>query len=1015
MLDIFDADRAWLLTPCDPDTETWRVPFEVTTADYPGAFATGHEIPNDAAAAELFTATLTNENPLIVTFDPRADGAPEWVRRFRIRSQMCMALHLSNDRPWLIGLHYCRDSRNWTAAEQHLFRAIGQRMTEILDRMLLTRHLQRDVERRKQVEETLRHRVAMEQLVAGIAGRLVGVSAETMNEEIETILGMLGEFAGVDRSYLFQIGADGRSMRKSHEWCAGVIAPQIDELQELPAREFAWAIDRLRSGKTLNIPAVTALPDSEEALRRILNEGGIRSLVNVPLHAAGRLIGCLGFDAVRTEKQWAEEDVVLLETVAALLSGALVRRDSEMALRRSEAGLATAQQVARLGSWELDLEKDELCWSDQVYRIFEIDPGRFDATYEAFINTVHPDDRAIVDQAFGAALGSGAPYDIVHRLLLPDGRIKYVHEMCEFEFDAANRPRRAIGVVHDVTKQYQADLLSARLGRILEHSWNEICTFDAETLRLVEVSDGACRNLGYTQDELRRLTMLDLLPEFTQRQFETLAKPLRHGEERQVTLEARQRRKDGSRYPVEVRLQLSSTERPPVFIAISQDISERKRYIAELEHKSLYDVLTELPNRTLLQDRLQQALKAMRRMAQPLAVLVIDVMRLKEVNDILGHRNGDRVLQEVAQRLQTTIRESDTLARLGGDEFAIVLPTMDVEHAVIAANKIGEVFEAPIDIDETPLGMDIALGIAIYPDHGDAPNVLLQHADIAMRVAKNENTGFVIYDPEDDPFSQRRLRLHGELRQAIGDNALMLHYQPKIDIASGRVTSVEALARWPHPRETMIAPKEFMPMVEQSGLIRPFTLWVLERAIDQCRDWNRRGIGLSIAVNISTRNLLDPALTDSIARLLDKYAVPPACIILEITESAVMSWAENALKVLGRLHGMGLRIAIDDFGTGYSSLAYLKRMPVDELKIDASLVSDIVASENDAVIVRSTIDLAHNLGLKVVAEGVESKEVLVLLGIMNCDIAQGYFFSHPLSADGLERWMAESPWAANTP
>lgn len=1011
MLDIFQADRAWLLSPCDPSASHWRVPVESTTADYPGAFDLGKEQPMDAGIADIFVTALQSDGPVTLNFSAAAGNFPPWAERFQVRSQMCMALSLQHDTPWLLGLHHCRSERDWTPAEQRLFQATGLRVTEVLDRMLLTRSLQEDVEQRKKVEQDLQRRVAMERLVADIAGHLVGVSSRNWDAQMNAILARLGAFAGVDRSYLFQLSADGQTLSNTHEWCAPGIAPQLDALKALATDRFGWPLEQLARGKVLNIPDINGVPAAAAELRGWLAQGGIQSLVNVPVRVADKLIGLIGFDAVRAGKQWSSEDIALLETVAALLASAQARRESEVALSHSEIRLAKAQQIAHLGSWELDLTNNELYWSDEVYRIFEIDPDRFAATYDAFVATLHPEDRAEVDRAFQAALECGEPYDIVHRLLLPDGRIKYVHETCEIFLDASRRPTRAIGIVHDITRQRRAELLSARLGRILEHSWNEIYAFDATTFRLLEISDGACRNLGYSLEALQGMTLLQVVPDFTPTQLETLLRPLRRGEEQQVTLETEQRRQDGSHYPVEMRLQLSNMEQPPVFIAISQDISERKRYIAELEHKSLYDVLTELPNRTLLHDRLHQALKEMSRAAQPLAVVVVDVMRLKEVNDILGHRHGDQVLQEVARRLHSNVRESDTIARLGGDEFALILPTMDLQRMVIAADKIGQSFEAPFVLDETPLDIDVALGVALYPDHGDSADVLLQHADIAMRVAKNEHTGFSIYNPDDDPFSRRRLRLHGELRQAIADNALALYYQPKIHISSGRVVSVEALARWPHPIERMIAPTDFVPMIEQSGLIRPFTNWVLEQAIRQCGEWMQQGIALNVAVNISTRNLLDPELTASIAGLLQKYGVNPRHITLEITESAVMARPENAVKVLSELHQMGLRIAIDDFGTGYSSLAYLKKMPVDELKIDASFVSEIVDNESDAVIVRSTIDLAHNLGLKVVAEGVESKAILSLLAVLGCDLAQGYHFSAPLCAADFERWLAASSWS----
>jgi len=597
---------------------------------------------------------------------------------------------------------------------------------------------------------------------------------------------------------------------------------------------------------------------------------------------------------------------------------------------------------------------------------------------------------------------------VLHQI--KDGEIR----MCEwFNTPLVDMDDNVVGIislVDDITEQKQTEMISARMGRILESSWNELYVFNAESLNFIQVSEGACQNLGYTTEELRQLTPLDLKQTHSLEHFNALIEPLRQGKQSQITFETEHTRKDGTRYPVEARLQLSSTETPLVFVAIIQDISERKRYIAELEHKALYDALTDLPNRSLLQDRLQHILKVAQREAFSVAVLLVDVVRLKEVNDILGHQNGDQVLQTVAERLNSVLRESDTVARLGGDEFVIVLPTVDNNSVDIAAEKIQTIFEQPIIIDNTSLEIEAAIGIALYPDHGTASDILLQHADIAMRSAKNEAKGYCLYDQKSDPYSHRRLKLHGELRQAINEKSLALYYQPKIDIGSGKIKSVEALARWPHPTEGMIPPDDFIPLVEQSGLIRPFTLWVLERAIEQCKRWIEADIDITIAVNLSTRNLLDPSLPNSITKLLEAHNVSPQRLMLEVTESAIMSRPESSLKLLERLQEMGIKLSIDDFGTGYSSLTYLKKLPVHELKIDYSFISGMTKNKNDAIIVRSTIDLAHNLGLNVVAEGIEDQNTLDSLTQLRCDTGQGFYFSRPLDPEELSRWLIESPW-----
>ena len=656
--------------------------------------------------------------------------------------------------------------------------------------------------------------------------------------------------------------------------------------------------------------------------------------------------------------------------------------------------------------WNTDFQVVD--WNPAAERIFGYTKEEAMGQHASFIVPGH--ERDVMDTVWQNLMTN---QDVIHQVNENNTKSGQIL-LCEWYntplVDTNGKVIGAASLVEDITEKRKAELLSARMGRIIEQSCNEIYTFDANTLHFIEASDGACQNLGYSMDELRQLTPVDLKLGFTTEQFETIIGPLRRGEKQTTTFEAEHQRKDGSCYAVEVRLQLSSIEMPPIFIAILQDISERKRYIADLEHKALYDALTDLPNRALLHDRLEYSLNVAHRDALPLAVLKVDVARLGEVNDLLGHQSGDVVVKEVACRLQKQLRKSDTVARMAGDEFVLVLPGVDSKQVYAAVEKLQKLFEQPVVTNDASLEIEVAIGIALHPAHGEDSETLLQNADIAMRVAKNEATGFSIYNPKGGALSLRRLKLHGELRQAINEKSFALYYQPKIDIKTNRIISVEALARWPHPIEGMIAPDDFIPMIEQSGLIQPFTGWVLAQAIEQCKQWTDSGIDISIAVNLSTRNLLDPNLPDNIAQLLESHNVSPDRLTLEITESAVMSRPESALKILTQLHEMGLKLSIDDYRTGYSSLAYLKKLPVKELKIDQSFVFGLTTNENDAVIVRSTIDLAHNLGLHAIAEGVEDQETLDLLAILNCDIAQGYLMGRPMPIQELNHWLINSPW-----
>ncbi len=424
-------------------------------------------------------------------------------------------------------------------------------------------------------------------------------------------------------------------------------------------------------------------------------------------------------------------------------------------------------------------------------------------------------------------------------------------------------------------------------------------------------------------------------------------------------------------------------------------------------HDATHDPLTDLPNRILLRDRLEQALHSAVRENKKLSLFFLDLDNFKEVNDTLGHYSGDRLLKHVALRLQGVVRQSDTLARLGGDEFAILLPVIQNKediHTIL--QKIQNAFLAPFVIEGLKLEVQASIGITVSPNHGNDVDTLMQRTDVAMYAAKQDSKRFTIYTTELDKHSPHRLTLMGELRHAIENDELLLHFQPKIDVKNHRIIGVEALVRWQHPEHGYMPPDDFIPLAERTGLIKPLSVWVLKQALKQTVKWHDTTLKLTVAVNLSPTTLLDTDLPDTITGILALHSLPPQYLTLEITEGSIIKDPDRALEILTRLADMGMRISIDDFGTGYSSLAYLKKLPASEIKIDKSFVLDMLKNENDAVIVRSTIDLGHNLGMKVVAEGVEDKETAAKLKTLGCDVLQGYYFSKPLSSEDLVPWIA---------
>lgn len=444
------------------------------------------------------------------------------------------------------------------------------------------------------------------------------------------------------------------------------------------------------------------------------------------------------------------------------------------------------------------------------------------------------------------------------------------------------------------------------------------------------------------------------------------------------------------------------------------DITARKQQETTIQHQALHDALTALPNRALLDDRLRQAVLLGRRSKTPVAVFMIDVDRFKEINDTLGHNVGDYVLKQLAQRFQNALRGSDTISRFGGDEFVIVLPGVDAITALTVVQKLVNALEPAMVIDGNTLRIEASIGVAVFPDHGADAQVLIQHADIAMYTAKRAHLGFCVYDSSQNKNSSRRLTLTGDMRDALANDEFVLHYQPKIDAASGKIYGVEALVRWQHPLHGMLYPDTFIPLAEQCGLIHGVTLWVIDKAIEQLRAWHAQGRELSISVNLSTRNLQDEQLPERLAQKLQAANLAPRYLELEITESAIMADPVRALRVLSALNALGVRLSLDDFGTGYSSLAYLSRLPIQAVKIDKSFVIGMETNDSNAKIVRTIIDLGHHLGREVIAEGVENKNVFYLLKEWGCDAVQGYWIGRPEPNHVFLRWLQESPFASGT-
>jgi diguanylate cyclase (GGDEF)-like protein/PAS domain S-box-containing protein len=544
-----------------------------------------------------------------------------------------------------------------------------------------------------------------------------------------------------------------------------------------------------------------------------------------------------------------------------------------------------------------------------------------------------------------------------------------------------------------------------RIRAILDNVADGIITVD-ERLVIRSYNPAAERLFGYAPDEVIGKDFGRLIAEPFRPEIKPQLRAYLRPHKREVMMGSHETsglRKDGTSFPMEFNVGRLGPQR--LVIGSLRDFSERKAETEALQYRALHDPLTGLPNRTFLRERLEETIRASEREMKPGAVLLMDLDGFKTVNDSLGHQAGDRLLQQVAERMRSVLRKADTIARYGGDEFAVVpWGATDIPRAVLIAEKILQAVSKPFTIEGEPITVNLSIGIAIFPQHADDAEALTRRADVAMYAAKRARSGFSVYSVDQEGGENGgRVPLIGKLRYAIDQFELVLHYQPIVSATDGTPVKVEALVRWGHPSHGLLPPDDFIPSAEQTNLIKPLTAWVLNEALGQVHAWSKAGIDIGVSVNLSARNLLDDELPDAVAQLLSTWQVAPDKLSLEITEGSII--AVEAEETLQRLHATGVRISVDDFGTGYSSLTYLKRLPVHEIKIDKSFVLDMATNWDGAAIVRSTIDLGHNLGLKVVAEGVEDETTLTLLREYRCDFIQGFHISRPVPASLLGPWL----------
>ncbi len=676
--------------------------------------------------------------------------------------------------------------------------------------------------------------------------------------------------------------------------------------------------------------------------------------------------------------------------------------------QESEARLRFALEAGEMGIFDWDVETGAVIWSAEHAKLFGLSLEEFDNTYAGFTRCVHREDLPGLEQAVAHARKTQTMYKHKFRVIWPDGSAHWVLGKGRFSYSAIGRAVRMTGVVMDVSEAVQTMLdlgeQSARLQAIFNTDAQCIKLLDGKGI-ILEMNQCGIDLLGVADAHavIGKSLLNFILPQYHD-SVSTFLQSALQGTRSALVFEVFCA--DGRQRWMESHAALfdSPTHGKNLILSVTLDITERKQAEQRLSFLAQHDALTGLPNRLLFTDRLQQTMIEAERHQRLAGVAFLDLDSFKNINDSLGHEIGDTALVAVAERLREALRPGDTVARLGGDEFAIILSDIaKMEDTPMIAQRILEIFTEPFQIDGREMFISTSLGVTLFPMDGKDAETLLRNADTAMYRAKvHGRSTCQFYTAAMTQRANDDMALEGALRHAVARKELLLHYQPIVDLNTGHILGVEALMRWQHPQLGLIPPNRFIPLAEESGLIVPLGNWALREACAQTRTWRKAGFkDLYVAVNLSSRQFREPDLAQSIAQVLTETGVEGIHLVLELTESMLLSNIENTTHMMQELDAKGVRFAVDDFGTGYSSLSYLKRFPIDVLKIDQSFVRDISTDPDDAAIVRAIITMAHSLDMRVVAEGVETPEQLHFLRANHCDAMQGYYFSTPLPAEQL--------------
>jgi diguanylate cyclase (GGDEF)-like protein/PAS domain S-box-containing protein len=697
------------------------------------------------------------------------------------------------------------------------------------------------------------------------------------------------------------------------------------------------------------------------------------------------------------------------------------RQTAEERLRESEARLLDSQSIASVGSWVWNLEDDTVIWSRETYAILGVAPREYTPSAQSFIQFIHPDDRKLMTTAINEVLnGAKDDYDLEYRILGKNNEVRYAKSYGRVERDESGKPVQLAGVIHDISGQKKVELAlrekQQTLQSLLDNAPIGIWFMGADG-RLLFVNQAFCDATGISEAEFLAAEHYEELYDKETALACVASDRAAMASDGPHVSQEKMRFVDGELHDLEIVKSRISDENGNVvgLIGLSMDITARKQAEEKLLHQAYFDELTGLGNRNYLMEQLGRSLAQAGRHNHYNALLFFDLDNFKIINDSLGHQAGDVLLKEVGERLSRTIREEDTVARLGGDEFVLIvndlgaLQSEAAEQAHTVAEKVRKALAVPYRLGEQEHHITLSVGISMFPTEGNDVNDILKHADTAMYRAKEAGRNAIrFFIPSMQAAAEERLRMQNLLRYAIPHDQLRVHFQPQYD-HEGTLLGAECLLRWKHPQLGVISPARFIPVAEDSGQIIDIGTWVLHESCKTLKRWQTKGKSdITLSVNVSPRQFHQPGFVKQVTGIIHETAIDPRFLELELTESILVEHIEDVTEKMQTLKELGVRFAIDDFGTGYSSLAYLKRLPLDRLKIDQSFIREVTTEPSDALIVETIIAMATHLELEVIAEGVETEAQLDFLFKRGCAMYQGYFFSRPLTREQFDVYLSHS-------